>query len=479
MPSRKPKKFCRLTKYLEVIDKDLHQTLDDLCLFSLFRTRGTRGVTFLYPTDKSYRKKIIDLAYSNTPEKAIDMVKALVIMDYLPKPIDFKNKKDDIPNSLRKKLEVDDADSSSVKLKGGLKLSLATDFVPMRSEEQVCVYNLSGKGELSTSGPPTTMKYNQSKSGGSCIGGSATQEEKKSIARFVESTYLSGPSGKNVYKFVMGGVYAYILAKSGDDNDVSRIYEGLCASARAEFYLIMAPHGATNTYIDDTMLTTVLSEHIKSNEWEKRMGGASLWYNQQRNGIIDMVRNKKNINYNEKRDSIHKLQKSLLNSINDPSTYSRRVAEAYDTEYGAGNTSHLSKDLLTVYCYLASCSEHDDVDDSYYSGCFLYVMKNLFNKPETILLGTNDLAHNLTLYGNLIKSDAFMYLPHKSNEETSTDFVDLTYLPEPTHAQKMFTITRSNKMIMYGGSSSEADALFGGVGASHASTVETAMGDGI
>ena len=90
MPSKKVKKFCRVTKFLEQTDKDLYQALDDLCLFGLFRTRG-RGVTFLYPTDKSYRKKIIDSAYSNTPEKAVDMIRSLVLLDYLPSPNDFKN----------------------------------------------------------------------------------------------------------------------------------------------------------------------------------------------------------------------------------------------------------------------------------------------------------------------------------------------------------------------------------------------------
>ena len=52
MPAKKVKKFCRVTKFLQQTDKDLHQALDDLCLFGLFRTRG-RGVTFLYPVDKS------------------------------------------------------------------------------------------------------------------------------------------------------------------------------------------------------------------------------------------------------------------------------------------------------------------------------------------------------------------------------------------------------------------------------------------
>jgi hypothetical protein len=470
MPLRKPKKFCRLTKYLEVIDKDLHQTLDDLCLFSLFRTRGTRGVTFLYPTDKSYRKKIIDLAYSNTPEKAIDMVKALVIMDYLPKPLDFKNKKDDIPNSLRKKLEVDDADSSSVKLKGGLKLVLATDFIPMHSDEQVCVYKLSGKGELSTSGTPSTMKYNQGKQGG-YHGGTQT-DDKKTINSFVESQYKHDNHGKMVYKFIMGAVYAYIN-KDGTREVLKQVYKGLCASARAEYYVIIEPFSDTNKYLENSkeILKSIAEYTRNNNAWLHFCNKSESNYIINRNAII----NTESTDYTMQMDTTYKLQTELINSVNEPNLYKSKLINAYDIKYNS-DKSFLSKDLITVYCYLASCNEWSD--ESYYNTTFVYIMKHIFNEPSKITSGSNDLAHNMTLYGNLIKSDAFMYVPHQSTDTLNTNYKDINEFPEPTLKQSLFSIIQSKKMAVYGGSD-EADALFGGVGASHASSLETAMGDGM
>jgi hypothetical protein len=477
MPSRKPKKFCRLTKYLEVIDKDLHQTLDDLCLFSLFRTRGTRGVTFLYPSDKVYRKKIIDLAYSNTPEKAIDMIKALVIMDYLPNPLDFKNKKDDIPNSLRKKLEVDDADSTTVKLKGGLKLVLATDFKPMRSDEQVCVYKLSGKGELSTSGSTSIMKYNQGKKGG--YYGGEQSDTKKSINDFVENQYTRDNHGKLVYKFIMGAVYAHIMSKEVPD-ELVKVYKGLCASARAEYYLIIAPFSTDNQYLINTSeICNIITEAIRNPDtWLKFCNNSESNYTSNRDAIINAVNSSMgNVDYTTQINNTYNTQMDLIKSINEPNLYKSKLINAYDTKYNS-DKSYLSKDLITVYCYLASCSEWSD--ESYYNTTFIYVMKYIFNEPSKITSGSNDLAHNMTLYGNLIKSDAFMYVPHKSTDTLNNNYKDINEFPEPTLKQSLFSIIQSRKMSVYGGSSSaEADALFGGVGPSRAGTLEVGMGDGI
>ena len=207
MPSKKVKKFCRVTKFLEQTNKDLYQALDDLCLFGLFRTRG-RGVTFLYPTDKSYRKKIIDHAYSNNPEKAVDMIKALVLLDYLPSPTDFNNKKDDIPNALHKKLEVDSADANGVKLKSGHKLEVDKSFVPLRAGEPVAVYKISGKGELPLTGAASTMKYNN-KSKGEYRGGSLEKSDEIKITECVESIYAKGE--KKIYRTVMSLIYQYAV----------------------------------------------------------------------------------------------------------------------------------------------------------------------------------------------------------------------------------------------------------------------------
>ena len=156
MPSHKLKKFCRLTQYLEQVDKDLYQAFDDLCLFGLFRVRGN-GVTFLYPTNKAYRKKIIDHTYSNNPEKAIDMVKALVLLDYIPRPSEFKSKT--VVNSLHLPVAVSKADTKEVELKSGHTLTVAKDFATLRADDPVAVYHMSGTGELPMTGEKVKASF--------------------------------------------------------------------------------------------------------------------------------------------------------------------------------------------------------------------------------------------------------------------------------------------------------------------------------
>lgn len=452
MPSRKPKKFCRLTKFLEVTDKDLHQTFDDLCLFSLFRSRGGRGITFLYPTDKSYRKKIIDLAYSNTPEKAIDMIKALVLMDYLPSPTDFKNKKDDIPNSLKKKLEVEDADSKSVKLKGGLKLELNSSFIPLRSDDHVAVYKLSGKGELSLSGSPSTMKYTQGKTGGSYYGGDIANYKAK-LTKFVEHVYTTDRLfGKNVYKFVLALIYQYAI-KNTDINYKKKIYSYITASSRATYYLLVNPH--SNIEILSTNLYSILAK-LDDKTWEAEKNDLNL-FNKSRDALLQEV----GVITNVSRDSDYVVQKNILDTSRNSMEYVQKISEEYTDK------QKLAQDLLSVYCYLSAIKEAENPNDnSYYKDCFLYVMKKLFNDPSYILRGTRDLAYNLTLYGNLLKSDAFLYKPKLSSQPRDSRYPVVDELPKPTDSKTLFTIEHSREMAKYGGGDgipSEIRALMGGV----------------
>lgn len=463
MPQRKPKKFCRLTKFLEITDKDLYQTFDDLCLLSLFRTRGTRGITFLYPTSKTYRKKIIDLAYSNTPEKAVDMIKTLILMDYLPSPIDFKNKKDDIPNSLRKKLDVEDADSKGVKLKGGMTLELDTSYVPLRNDDHVVVYKLSGTGELSTTSAPSTMKYSQGKTTGGYCGGSYyggnISAYKKTISAFVKNIYMSNTeNGKDVYKFVLSLLYAK-LVRDNDPALIKSVYTGMCASDRATYYNILCPHSDKNPYNIPDEIYEILAKlntavwNTSKDELKHFVDNKDVLIKTARGGDYDT----------SKRDETYKKQTDELAKITNPRQYIDIVKEAYKDD-----TVRLSKDLLTVYCYLSSVRESEDPNNnSYYENCFLFVMSNIFNDSKKILDGTIDLAYNLTLYGNLLKSDAFLFQPVTSKDPRDSRYTDLNgNLPDPTVNNQLFTIIHNNNMKMYGGSDEipeELRTLMGGV----------------
>jgi hypothetical protein len=243
----KVKKFCRITKFLEQTDKSLFQVLDDLCLLGLFRVRGN-GVTFLYPADAAYRKKIVTAAYSNSPEKAIDMVKALIIKDFLPGAASFKSKHDDIPNMLHQKTEVDVAKSTdkTVVLKSGHKLELDSSYVPIRRDDPVAVYKMTGKGELPTSGPKSMGKYMQKKTGGAPSMPEDTAE--RVVAKCVERTYASG--NKEVYKAVMSALYKFVA----DKPEKNLVLNRMCASARASFYNIFSPYSLEKDYTISSLI---------------------------------------------------------------------------------------------------------------------------------------------------------------------------------------------------------------------------------
>ena len=419
------KKSNKFIKFLEEFDKDLYQVFDELCMFSLFKARGISGITFLYPTDIKYRKKIINLAYSYTPEKAVDMVKALVLIDYLPKPMDFKKKQDDIPNSLRKKLEIEDADSKGVILKCGLKLELDKSYT---NDDYIAVYKLIGSTELPLTGTQSTLKYTHNKSLNKLV---ELSDAKKKISKFVEYIH-NKPNGSNIYHIIIG----LICKMATTDTDKELIYNNLCASDRASYYNIICPYSSDNPCNISNNKYEQLST-INMNNWHKYKD--NLVFIKFKDKLILDVRKQKNIDYEKLQLSNIKKQKRILDEDSSPIEYISSVKKTYT------DNRKLYKDLLTIYCYVSTIKESEDPrDTSYYKQCFLPVIKNVFNDQNQLLVKGNDLAHNLTLYGNLIKSDAFMFIPILSTEEVLKDYEDFGgFLPEPTNKGKLFTISKN------------------------------------
>lgn len=445
MPSKKVKKFCRVTKFLEQTDKDLYQALDDLCLFGLFRTRG-RGVTFLYPTDKSYRKKIIDHAYSNNPEKAVDMIKALVLLDYLPSPTDFKNKKDDIPNALHKKLEIDSADSKEVKLKSGHKLSVNKSFATLRDGEPVAVYSISGKGELSLTGSASTMKYSN-KSKGGYRGGSPHKSDEIKLTECVERIYASGED--KIYMTVMSLIYQYAVEK-GDPDVKKLIYERICASARASFYNIVSPWRLEKDYNISNMIRAADLVSLVDCDMATVSALVNKRHPEYNNHLAKLI-DETSRPVTEPRDE---KRKELINVIKTPTEARTKVLTAYE-----GDSSRLYKDLLTVYCYIAALNEAED--PSYFTNSFVFVMKHIFNHNNSFSESLNETVYNLSIYYNLIKSDAFLYKPVSNVNQIDPAYVDKhSILPDPND-ESLFTIQFNTDLVSkFGGGS---DTFFGGI----------------
>ncbi len=146
--SKQLKKFCRITKYIEKTDPKLYEFLDDMCVWNAFRPRrGHNGITFVFPS-KETRAKIEKMVYTDDVEKAIDIVLAHVIHDYLPNAAAWNAKKSDIPNGLNKKIEVDSVKGSRVILKDGAELELDSHFKTFSNKEtNQAVYTIV-KGSL-------------------------------------------------------------------------------------------------------------------------------------------------------------------------------------------------------------------------------------------------------------------------------------------------------------------------------------------
>lgn len=433
----KVKKFCRITKYLETIDKEMHAVLDDLCLFGLFRSRGS-GVTFLYPVDKSYRKKIATLAYGNTPEKAVDMIKALVLSDYLPNVADFGNKKDNIGNMLRKKLEIDKVEKDTVLLKGGLKLKLDDKFISMNSGDSMVVYSLSGKGELSTTSAPATVKYTQSKpmSGG---GGGVVRE----FAKWIEDTYSKQPvDKKNAYQAAMS--YTYYRATQCDEktDTCKKLVAGMSAGARSSFYTIFSPHcqfGLSN--LDDEFVNQCF-------EMKRDMGSCfdsyPNYYEKYRDLVITMARDGTN---SDEADELKNRKSEQMDVINGSSTNT----VVYQVKSHYQNTNELARDLFSVYNYLALIMENNSQETDYYEKCFLWIVRNVYRNVSDITEHSVDLAHNMTIYGNLVRSDAYKYYPIASTQ-TRSDYASLGWeFPSPLQKTSLFTIEKNMDTGKYGG----------------------------
>jgi len=146
--ARSVKKFCSINQWLEKVDKKLYKVFDDLCLHRLLvPTRGTSGITFLYPSDAAYKKEIMEAAYSDNPEKAVQMLQALALKTYLPSAKHFVEQKTDIPNKLNQRVEIGRVEATKIHLKCGGTLVLPTGskkFTPRKDRENMAVWMYTG-----------------------------------------------------------------------------------------------------------------------------------------------------------------------------------------------------------------------------------------------------------------------------------------------------------------------------------------------
>lgn len=304
---RKQLSHCNLLDYIEENDPDLHAAVRNCCAGYLFSLKGKAGITFLMPEKKNpVHKEIVDGSYGDIDEKtaATDKLSALVIYDKLETLEDIKAKADDLPNALRKKVEIDLAKSSAndVKLKSGGVIKPDKNFKDASRRRVQSVFVLSGAG-VPVDGPDAEFKYVKTRNGQNprrkkqekVEGGEDEEEERRAskgeveaerqlrmtITTNVENAYIavaaSGEMGRweipakaiggarqpakldmakrNPYLESTMSLINYILMTCSDET-VEKVLVGrvlpLISYENIDFYLLVEPHNSSGNYLIPT-----------------------------------------------------------------------------------------------------------------------------------------------------------------------------------------------------------------------------------
>ncbi len=406
MPDRTLKKFCRLSKYIEQIDKDFYGTFEDLCLTHLLKpARGNNGITLIYPGEKSYRQKIINAAYSDQPEKAIEMLKSLILQDYYPTPTSFEGT---VVNLLNHKVEIEEVSDKHVKLSKDLKLEKDKDFVPMGYRENMAVYTLTGKGEMPLEGSPVKVEKSPKKKGGFLgFGGSSRAEVNKKLEEEYQ-THLKKVDNVYAKKVCMQLELLFPKNTSEAKVDKKAVLDFLGNSEFSDSYLLDQYCEKNEPKIFD-LLKEALDKTCNGNT----LGGKQFTYADyitKKNEVLDEL--KQTIGGSTEDPCYKKKEyndETRLNNIQSPIEIRERIHTLYNDD-----RTKIGKDLFIVFSciYMDLWMNEPDMDcaKSQFRN-FAYLASNVFNNVEDLVKQEFDIARDLTLYGNLLKSDVFKFNP--------------------------------------------------------------------
>lgn len=123
-------KFCGIEKYVEDREPKLYEVLEDLCMTGFLKPkRHFNGLTIIIPLESDI-KILADMRYTEKIDEAQNIMGCHIINDYLPTPATWLQKKDDIPNANRKKVDVEKVVGEKVYLKGGVEITVDKKYIP-------------------------------------------------------------------------------------------------------------------------------------------------------------------------------------------------------------------------------------------------------------------------------------------------------------------------------------------------------------
>jgi hypothetical protein len=425
----KLEKFCNLSKYINQVDPELFTCYDKLCLTGLlkpdFKSGPDAGVTFLFPKEKSYRQKIINSTFSSSPEQAISMLKSLIIPEHLSSTAAFNGT---VVNLLNQKLDIEEASEKHVKLKGDIELKLDTQYKPLGNRNNVAVYNMSGKGEIPINGEVTVVERKVTKRGGSV-------SIKNQLYKAIESDYIENIN-KNVTNSYVKKCYLqlkYIYKQNGGGG-----HGGVDPNDYVPFL--------GNDEISDSYLLDRLCDISYPNVYAEILKIFNSTNSQDVSQLANITK-PMYIDLKEQHfcfpDNTTKDPKRTAN-IKSPVELRERIYKYYRKD-----SERIAKDLFIVFCNIYKDLWMNDVDRIGMYKDFVYLASYVFNDYNKILDHPFDMAREFTLFGNLLKSDVFLYQPHgvfKTNLPVPDKF------PNPLEMALFSLCSYTNKTKVSGGS---------------------------
>lgn len=459
------KAFCSLSTYIKQRSPDFHEIIfHKLCLSSMLRPqKGNKPLTFLFP-DEAYIKRFMKEATDIDPTEVVAMLNALIfdanVSSLSNAPSKMRNRNGHVFTTEFKnsKLILDGSHEVFTP-----KKDMYVHWHPnpkIKENPRIFVYDVQIKGDKfgevkSSSGNAMNDEieggwmrrgrgYRSFNGGGDYddVPTTNTTNYRSQILQFLKEGYIADRGNNNIF-FKKVCVQLRILRANKNSDDVA-LYLG-------------------NDEITDSFLLDLLMDENTWNELYACMVDNSTTFQEF---------NKLDINdYWQIRDDVIKSgnftneyvdQQVILRKIQAPVQYFQMLQSEYKDK------EKLSRDIFIMFTTLCkelwtsefASSSSSETFESYWN-----IVTNLNPNLNTFVQDTppSSIEYQCSVYGNLLKSDAFMHRPKPQKLDTSC-FSHVDEIPAPNDT-KLFSatyiarnLTQKSTSSISGGSSWIAEA---------------------
>jgi len=420
------KKHCSILNYVRHEDSDLYELVQDLCLGRMFNPRRqAAGVTFLHPS-KALVKELQKMAGSDDPEKAVEHLQSLILVDHLPSINDFDAKKTDIPTFRGKKLPVDKVDKDKITLKGGGVVTLDKTFATRKDRSNMTVYKLD-KALVPTDTADAEHKFNKPKkvTGGAVF----NNDRKKLFESVVKSSCENDRNGKDSALECLVSIVE--VAQKHDADKHKAICSQLSWDTLTTLAIVLQPYkenrNSDTEYVSDEMLNTLMNKYSTSAQ-----GLENMWAY-----VADP--HEKYMSYMNSCD-VSKCQNYIHNILSNASvksskvTVMKEVGNAFNqlAKCDLSDLSNVRRNVLNDKTLaLAECElrimgaitlENIMGFKNYNELEHLYKKHSLTRvHMKSVNINSCNVAYYLSTASLMLNSDAFFYLPNTFSDGVTID----------------------------------------------------------